>query len=794
MAVSVVIALAAGSFLLHKLHAHPAPGRVRDEARLADRSSFTEPDDDYFAAIDGGIDLNLDETKGRNVWMVWSAGNDRFWDWLARYSGGEFDLLKIVSSYNPDKDTRLSDAEKEQLRKLYPFRRENRFQTLGVTNEPCYDAADGPSLGRYGLWLDTHQPNCVGDPFESDQKYPGVPAGMRGRTIPLGSPYGAPSGVIGLRLFPNPDFNDIAARRWDSQRYYTDPTYYRSRDLVRPFRVGMTCAFCHAGFNPAKLPVDPNAPEWENISSTAGAQFLRFGLLAEWSGVGPGFLSEVLNAARPGTVDTTLIATDQIFNPRAIQPIYQMSARMRLAKRWGRETLDGASLNNRQISTYVAGGPLASFFEEPGTVWTPRLGWNAMDSVGILGGINRMFAGMAMFSEEWLTHFSPLIGGTQQVPVDIQVARANSGYWQATEEMTPDVVRFLMRMKAPAAPTVNTPDRGAIWRGKTAFADRCAACHSSKFPQPPPDDDPANCSGNYLDCWNRYWAWTKTPEFRQEMLKLVLTDDFLQDNYLSNDLRVPLRVVGSNACIAVSSTGTAGQLWDAFTSKTYRTLPSAGAITYYHPVTGRERQWKLPDGGRGYLRPPSLAALWSTAPYLANNSVGHFEPRHDAASRVAAFQESMEELLWPERREKDAVLGASIPGKIERTAARTTLRLPKHVLPEEMLGVLDPPIRFLPSLWTSDAAEIGPIPAGTPVGLLANLNLLDPRAVPLLIKMKHELKSEADFAKFVDLLLELSVCPDLVVNRGHYFGTGLDGEPPLTDQQKRDLIEFLRTM
>jgi len=32
------------------------------------------------------------------------------------------------------------------------------------------------------------------------------------------------------------------------------------------------------------------------------------------------------------------------------------------------------------------------------------------------------------------------------------------------------------------------------------------------------------------------------------------------------------------------------------------------------------------------------------------------------------------------------------------------------------------------------------------------------------------------------------------VNCGHYFGTGLDGAPPLTDQQKKDLIEFLRTM
>jgi hypothetical protein len=617
---------------------------------------------------------------------------------------------------------------------------------------------------------------------------------MRGKTIPLGSPYGTPSGVIGLRLFPNPDFNDAAARRWDPERYYTDPAYYGSKDLVRPFRVGMTCAFCHAGLNPAKLPENPNSPEWENLSSTAGAQFLRFGRLAQWAGGGAGFISEVLGTARPGTLDTTLIASDHIFNPRAIHPIFGMSERMRVARQWGRETLNGAALSNRQISTYVAGGALAAFFEEPATVWTPRLGWNAMDSAGILGGINRMFPDMAMFSEEWMLHFNPLIGGTPQIPVDMNVGRQNSSYWQTTEEMTPDVVRFLMRMEAPAAASGAAADRATLVRGKTVFAERCASCHSSKFPQPPADDDPGNCSGNYLDCWNRYWTWTKTPEYKQQMTKLALADDFLKDNYLSNDLRVPLPVVGTNACIALSANGTAGQMWEQYTSKTYRSLPSAGSITWYHPVSGAARQLNLPDGGRGYLRPPSLSALWSTAPYLANNSVGRFDGKWDAASRLAAFQESIQELLWPERREKDGQLGDRVPGKMDRTMSRTMLRLTARALPEEMLTVLDPPIKFLPHFSLPESVEIGPIPADTPVGLLANLNVLDSRAVALLLRMKRELKNEADFAKFVDPLLELSACPDFVVNRGHYFGTGLDGETPLTDQQKKDLIEFLRTM
>ncbi len=51
------------------------------------------------------------------------------------------------------------------------------------------------------------------------------------------------------------------------------------------------------------------------------------------------------------------------------------------------------------------------------------------------------------------------------------------------------------------------------------------------------------------------------------------------------------------------------------------------------------------------------------------------------------------------------------------------------------------------------------------------------------------------FANLVEPMLELSKCKDFVVNRGHYFGTDkLAEEPGLSDEQKRDLIEFLKTL
>src|SRR5262249_34249199 len=87
--------------------------------------------------------------------------------------------------------------------------------------------------------------------------------------------YGLSSGVIGLRLFPHPTLDTAARKKWDARRYYNDPDYYSDPKLVRPFRVGMSCAFCHASFHPLDPPRDLTDPGWENISGNIGAQYLR---------------------------------------------------------------------------------------------------------------------------------------------------------------------------------------------------------------------------------------------------------------------------------------------------------------------------------------------------------------------------------------------------------------------------------------------------------------------------------------------------------------------------------------
>ena len=234
---AVVVIVAATAF--HTWWRSPKIGHVKDEAMLAglNAGDFKAADEDYFHDMDSGVSLTADEVKGRNTWIVWTAGDDRLWDKMALASVGALDFVKTLSSHPSLK-----------------YNRDNRWDYLGLVNEPCFERPTGPDPNRFGLWLDKRSANCPPDPFENETKYPGVKYGARGKNIPAGSYYGYATGVVGLRLFPNPDFDEAAQKKWDPARYYADPTYYNSKDLVRPYRVGMSCGFCHVGPNPVRRP------------------------------------------------------------------------------------------------------------------------------------------------------------------------------------------------------------------------------------------------------------------------------------------------------------------------------------------------------------------------------------------------------------------------------------------------------------------------------------------------------------------------------------------------------------
>jgi hypothetical protein len=789
----------------------PRPGHVKDEARRAgrDAGSFPAADEDYFHDMDGGIPLTKEEIKGRNTWIVWTGGNDHLWDQLSVKSVGTLDFLKTLSSYPKLK-----------------FSRSNRWSYLGLVNEPCFEQATGPDAQRFGLWLDRRRADCPPDPFENEAKYPGVKIGARGKNLPAGSFYGCATGIVGLRLFANPDFDEAAAKKWDATKYYEDENYYSSKDLVKPYRVAMSCGFCHVGPSPTKPPADPENPKWENLSSVVGAQYFWVDRIFSWQADPRSFFYQLFHTSRPGTLDTSLVSTDNINNPRTMNAVYNLSARLQLARmtaNWGKESLAHGELNNKQFNDFVHEGPLTQLFQPPDTVWTPRVLKDGSDSVGALGALNRVYLNIGLFSEEWLLHFWALVGGKPITPIEIAVARKNSAYWEATEQQTFDMALFLVKASAPhllksvpRGAAYLTKDQSQLTRGKIIFAERCARCHSSKLPTVSPENDPGGCSPEkYLDCWNRYWNWTKTPEFKQKMKEIVLKNDFLEGNYLSTDLRVPVTLLQTNACSPLATNAIAGNIWDNFSSQNYKNLPSVGSITWYHPVTGEPRTYRMPAGGRGYTRPASLISAWSTAPFLLNNSVGKFDPSPSVEARMASFQNSIEQMLWPEKRDQDLVLGSKIPGRIDRTTHTSYIFVAPGYLPDFLKPLLHPGRRLFPWLIGDEGIQIGPIPKGTPVDLLANLDLLGEAATSadraerqagvfnLLSMMISDLRSvegksdeevQRKFANLVDPLLKLSKCPDFIVNRGHYFGTSqFPEEPGLSDGEKRALIEFIKT-
>jgi cytochrome c2 len=789
----------------------PRAGTVPDEAMQAKRTVETFPaaDEDYFHDMDGGAALTKEQIQGRNMWLVWTGGNDRLWDVLSRESFGSLDFLKTLSSHP-----------------TLPYSRDTRWTFLGLVNEPCFTKATGPDPNRYGLWLDVRDPKCPPDPFENEDKYKGVQVGARGKTVPVGSYYGEASGIVGLRIFPNPDFDEKARRAWDSERYYREPSYYEQRDLVKPYRVAMSCAFCHVGPNPVKPPKDPERPEWVNLSSNVGAQFFWWDRVFDWKATTneKSFLFQALHTSLPGTLDTSLVSTDNINNPRTMNAVYLLGPRMALAKRWGKETLSGGGLDNKQFNEFVPpSDPLAQFFTPPSTTWTPRVLKDGSDSVGALGALNRVYLNIGLFSEEWLLHFRPLIGGQEISPIKIADARKNSVYWQAIERQTPYMASFFLATTdphylkdAPNGPSYLTEDAASTRRGKTVFAERCARCHSSKTPPLPAGLDLENCNGkNYLGCWDKYWAWTKTDAFKAPMRDMVLADDFLKDNFLSTELRVPSTLMQTNICSPIATNAIAGNIWDNFSSQSYKDLPSVGSVQLRNPLSGAEYPYTLKGGGRGFTRPASLVSLWSTAPFLQNNSVGPFDPSPSVEARMKVFQASIEQMLWPERRRTDELFtglkiqGAGV-GWIQRTTADSFIRVPEGYLPDGFRPLLGIGRRLFPYLFRDGEVSIGPIPKGTPVSLITSMDLLGadlPRdqqsehrkkLVTLLKQIKAELKRGGDAfgnRNVLETMLSMSNCPDLVINKGHYFGTNLyTEEPGLSDAEKRDLIGFLKTM
>lgn len=651
--------------------------------------------------------------RGRNNWIVWTAGNDRFWDYMGRATYGSLDFLKTISN-NPS----------FPLKKKLPAWRGNRWQVLGLVNEPCFVENHEPLEERWGLVLDkrdTSLPGCGKDPFEDESKYPGIKIGSRGtdlifngkpKRMEVGSFYGYATGIIGLRLFPNPEFDQKAADNWKPKEFYSNPEYYLDPKVIRPFRVGMSCAFCHVGPSPTNPPVNFNEPKWANLNSNPGAQYYWVDRIFAWDYINneDSFVYQLLRTSRPGTLDTSLISSDQINNPRTMNAVYNLPERVKASMAFNhREKLSGAELQNNQF----VNPPLTALFNSANqSVLSPRVLKDGSDSVGALGALNRVYVNIGLFGEEWVQNFIPVIGGPVITPFEISLAKSRSLNWQATEDQTADLALFFLAASRPDH-LADAPGGKAkltafsdpkIVLGRKVFAENCAACHSSKLPKEamnlinPPE--PMGCVGpKYLDCWKKYWAYVNTEAFKSEMVKMASQDEFLKGNFLSTEMRIPSNVVDTQLCSPIATNALADNIWDNFSSQSYKALPSIGEFTVNFPESSgsalTSKSIPVPGGGRGFLRPPSLVSIWSTAPFLGNNALGRFEWKGDLEGRMKSFDDSIVKLLNPELRTTEAEVhggkkpveyktsfGDSLTGIMDVTTVDSYIRIPQGYVPK----------------------------------------------------------------------------------------------------------------
>ena len=99
--------------------------------------------------------------------------------------------------------------------------------------------------------------------------------------------------------------------------------------------------------------------------------------------------------------------------------------------------------------------------------------------------------------------------------------------------------------------------------------------------------------------------------------------------------------------------------------------------------------------------------------------------------------------------------------------------------------------------------ELGPIPAGTPVNLFANLGPdpvtgeFEPKTIEVIKQTIDDLAAarlatnedarRAIQQRIAERLMTVSRCPDFVMDRGHYFAAAL------SEQERKDLIDLLKT-
>ena len=358
-------------------------------------------------------------------------------------------------------------------------------------------------------------------------------------------------------------------------------------------------------------PTEMAYAKWENLSSNIGNQYFWFGRI-----FGPDFKRDnllwyITNYAEPGTLDTSLVATDGNNNPNTMNSVFQLLPRVLVSLQSPREqaspdtlqymprldqgylvpdnpNLEGTVVNSdpkgandvkplrftkeeQKFLSYLGlthpdtGAPLDRLppLGDSTSRHTPKVLADGADSIGGRGALCRVYLNIGEFSDQWLELHNTMVGITKQRPFKMVQAAKNSVNWSVTMRRSTNLAKYFLVNSVPmrlqnapgGAVHVKPNNDPLVLRGAEVFARDCFVCHSS-LRQP---------DGFWQDAAN-WKKWIQTPNYVQEraqwlveLLNKPLTgtdgkpkndpffEEFVKKNYLSTDARYHVSEIGTNS-------------------------------------------------------------------------------------------------------------------------------------------------------------------------------------------------------------------------------------------------------
>jgi hypothetical protein len=207
------------------------------------------------------------------------------------------------------------------------------------------------------------------------------------------------------------------------------------------FLFGVTCASCHAGFDPLDPPDNVAEPTWDEIHPTIGNQYAKFGKIFGNNLAATDPRRFMFAGWADGAVDTTALFNDNIMNPGVVTAFWDQTKR-------------------------------ADFHVGMSTQML-RNGQGGEDDVGTTLAARRVYTNIGVCFAECIAPRPDR--PDPNAPIDLAQCEAACADWPPLQDML-DLGDFLQTVRAPQYPGHPTQALKYLV-GRASFEVTCAGCH-----------------------------------------------------------------------------------------------------------------------------------------------------------------------------------------------------------------------------------------------------------------------------------------------------------------------------